>query len=311
MALTQTETWPPQPCASADPPVLQTRSVRASGIALTVDVCGDPASPPALLLHGIPGWRGTWRDVARLLSPRAYVIAPDLAGFGESGSPPAAFHAAEHADLIVALIRQLGVPSVHLVGFDFGGPTAVLVCAKAPDLVASLTLAATNVLIDTPIPTLLRAVRTPFLGSLFSRLMFGRVGLTMMWFGAVARRERFSLSDYCAMLRFPQGIASTRRIFQTSLRDLPALYGPVQAALSCIRVPCVVIWGDRDPFFPVSVGEQTAARIPGATFTVLPGCGHFLPQEAPQAFAEIVSPALQRSQTAVADGSCHDGRDPT
>jgi pimeloyl-ACP methyl ester carboxylesterase len=188
----------------------------------------------------------------------------------------------------VALIRTLGLQRVHLVGFDFGGPTAVMVCAQAADLIATLTLAATNVLTDTGIPLPLQLVRPPVVGDVFARLLFGRTGLTMMWLAEVARRDRFRLADYRAMLRFPQGVRSTRRLFQASLRDLPGLYGPVHAALSRIQVPCTVVWGDRDPFFPTAVGERTAAHIPSARFVQLKGCGHFLPAEDPGGFARVV-----------------------
>jgi pimeloyl-ACP methyl ester carboxylesterase len=262
---------------------------------LAADLLGDPGLPPVILLHGIPGWRGTWRPVARLLATRAHVVAPDLAGFGESSAAPAEFHAADHARLIVGLIRTLGLRRVHLVGFDFGGPTAVMVCAQAPEVVATLTLGATNVLTDTGIPLPLQLVRPPVVGDLFSRLLFGRTGLTMMWFAAVARRDRFRLADYRAMLRFPQGVTSTRRLFQASLRDLPGLYGPVHAALGGIQVPCAVVWGDRDPFFPTAVGERTAAQIPGARFVQLKGCGHFLPAEDPGGFARVVEELVSGS----------------
>ena len=105
---------------------------------LATEFIGDSNAPTVVLLHGIPGWRGTWRSVAARLAHRAYVVVPDLAGFGESSPAPAGMHAAEHADLVVALIRSLGLSRVHLVGFDFGGPVAVMVCACAPDLIASL-----------------------------------------------------------------------------------------------------------------------------------------------------------------------------
>lgn len=255
---------------------------------MAVDRWGEPDAPPVVLLHGIPGWRGTWREVAARLAPRAFVVAPDLVGFGESSPAPSRFHASDHADLVIALCRRLGLDRVHLVGFDFGGPTAVLAAARAPRLAASLTLAATNVLADTPIPLPLQLVRPPVLGDAFARLAFGRAGLSMLWWAAVGRRDRFPQARYREMLRFTQGVASTRRIFQASLRDLPGLYGPVQAALAALRLPSVVVWGDRDPFFPIAVGQRTAARIPGARFVVASGCGHFLPAEDPDLLAEMV-----------------------
>lgn len=286
--------WPPPLAAPAV--TTSSRTIELGDHVLVADTFGDPAAPPVVLLHGIPGWRGTWRRVGGALAPHSFVIVPDLAGFGESSQAPAAFHAAEQADLVVATIRQLSLGPVHLAGFDFGGPTAVLVYAKAPELVASLTLAATNVLIDTRIPAPLRVVRVPVIGSLFARLLFGRLGLTLMWCAAVARRERFTLADYRAVLRFSQGVASTRRVFEASLRDLPGLYGPVQATLERIRVPCTIVWGDRDPFFPIAVGERTVAHIPGATFVVLEGCGHFLPAEDPEALAQIIAGAVRATK---------------
>ena len=287
----------PAPARSRDDAVSESVAeptfVASGGYSLAIDVAGDPAAPPVMLLHGIPGWRGTWRPVVRRLATHAYVVAPDLAGFGQSSEAPAHFHAADHAELIVGLIRRLGLRPVHLVGFDFGGPTAVMVYKRAPELLATLTLAATNVLTDTPIPLPLQLVRLPLIGNVIARVLFGRFGLTMMWFAAVARRDRFRLADYRAILQWPQGVTSTRRIFHMSLRDLPGLYGPVRAALSEIRVPCTVVWGDRDPFFPIGVGMRTAAQIPGARFVQLKGSGHFLPAEDPDGLAGVVTAAIE------------------
>jgi pimeloyl-ACP methyl ester carboxylesterase len=273
-----------------------TRYVDCGSHRLAVDVSGRAGGPAVLLLHGIPGWRGTWRDVAARLGGRAQVLAPDLAGFGQSSPAPRGFHAAEQADVLTDLMRRLELPRVHLAGFDFGGPTAVLIAAKSPGLVASLTLAATNVLTDTPIPLPLQLVRPPVIGDLFARLFFGRAGLSMMWRGAVVRRDRFPFRDHRDALRFPQGVASTRAIFQASLRDLPGLYGPIEAALARIEVPCAVAWGERDPFFPVAVGERTAQRIPRATFTVLEGCGHFLPKEEPDGVTRLIQGMLDTAR---------------
>lgn len=233
--------------------------------------------------------------MADRLAPKAYVLAPDLVGFGDSpggGRPP---HAAGQADILAGLIRAVGLARVHVAGFDFGGPTAVLLAARAPDLVASLTLAATNTLTDTPIPWPLHLVRPPLVGDVFARLFFGRVGLLVMWRAAVARRERYSCAEHRAMLGEGDTVASTRRIFQASLRDLPGLYGPVETGLGLIRVPSAVVWGDRDPFFPVEVGRRTAARLAGSTFTVLNGCGHFIPNEEPDALAAIIMDTVARS----------------
>lgn len=153
------------------------------------------AGPPILLLHGIPGWRGMWRNAARYLAADCRVISPDLLGFGESSEPSGGFHASGQADMLVRLIRHLRCGPVHLVGFDFGGPIAVLVYRRAPELVSSLTLAATNVFTDTPIPVPLGLVRRGWVGDLFARVLFSRAGLAMMWFVAVTRKDAFRFAQ--------------------------------------------------------------------------------------------------------------------
>lgn len=262
----------------------ETIQVAAGGLTLTFERWegGAAKKPPLLALHGIPGWRGTWSKVAERLASRGRtVLVPDLAGFGDSDPAPRGAHATEHARLLAAALERLGVTHVHLAGFDFGGPIALRLAASEPARIRSLTLLATNAFGDTPIPPPLRVARVPLLGDLAFRLFFGRAGLVMTWLAATGDRTAFPLSEFRHYLRSPNGVASTRRIFLASLRDLEGLYEPIEAALRGIRVPSQVLWGDRDPFFAVAIGERTAAAIPGAAFHLLKGAGHFLPGERP------------------------------
>jgi len=59
-------------------------------------------------------------------------------------------------------------------------------------------------------------------------------------------------------------------------------------------VPTRVLWGDCDPFFPVTQAERTAALVDGAAVVRLPGAGHFLPEERPVELAEAIQ-ALWRT----------------
>ncbi len=256
------------------------------GRRVTLDRYGT-VGPAVLLLHGIPGWRGTFAPVGRLLSRQGRVFVPDLPGFGDSDDPPPGAHAAEQASMMVELVEALGLTRVHLVGFDFGGPIAVLAARRLRGRVLSLTLVATNLFPDTPVPGVLRVARVPVLGPLFFRLAFGRLGLTMMWRGAVGDRAAFPLARYRRAIQFPRGVAWTRKIFLASLRDLPGLYSEVEAAARSLEVPSVILWGDHDPFFPVQVGERTAAAL-GARLQILAGCGHFVPEERPEQVAAAI-----------------------
>lgn len=264
----------------------------ASGRRMAVDSHGD-GGPTVVLLHGIPGWRRTFGEVGRRLGSRCRAVAPDLLGFGESADAPAGGHAADQATAVLELLDALSLDSVHLVGFDFGGPAAVLAAGRARERVRSLTLAATNLFPDTPVPVPLRVAAIPLLGELFFRVAFGGSGLSAMWLGAVGDRAAFPYARYRRALRFPNVRASTWRIFLASLRDLPGHYAEVERTAKALRLPAAVLWGDRDPFFPVAVGERTATAL-GAEIRVLRGCGHFVPEERPDETAAEILALVQR-----------------
>lgn len=124
--------------------VLPPRFSAVTPPALAYDDYGK-AGPTLVMLHGIPGSRKTFAVVGERLGRSCRVVVPDLLGFGESPDAPAHYHAAEHADVVVHFLGQLGVEKFHLVGFDFGGPTAIRVAGKLGGRIQSLTLAATNI----------------------------------------------------------------------------------------------------------------------------------------------------------------------
>lgn len=250
--------------------------------------------PVVVLLHGIPGWRGTFADVGELLGARFQVIAPDLLGFGDSDGAPDGAHAMEHAEAVDELLRALSVDAFHLVGFDFGGPTAVHLAGRRRSAVRSLALLATNLFPDTPIPGPLRLAKVPVLGTIFFRLAFGKLGLTAMWWAAVKARGSFPLWRHRRALR-GAGARSTRRILLASMRDLPGLYSDVERIARKLDLPASVLWGDSDPFFPVQVGERTAEAV-GADLRVLRGCGHFLPEERADHVAREIGLLVDRSE---------------
>ena len=255
---------------------------------VTVDAYGSPGGTPIVLLHGIPGWRGTWRKVAPLLATDRSVFAPDLVGFGGTARLESNIHVETQRQVLVGLLEELGLEELHLVGFDFGGPIAVSMIASLGRRVRSLALANTNLFTDTHIPLPLRIASVPALGPLAYRVFFSKPGLYGMYHAAVRDRRAFTRRGYSEALDLPSTAVSTRDVFFASLQDLRAHYGPIQASLARISVPTIVAWGAGDPFFSVQVGERTAAAIPSARLVTLPGCGHFVPEERPAEFARLI-----------------------
>lgn len=280
---------------TSSPPT--TRTVRlGGGRRLAIDRYGH-TGPAILALHGIPGWRGTFARVAARLGRDHRVYVPDLLGFGDSDDAPPQSHAREQADAVASvldeMLDEIGSDGAHLVGFDFGGPVAVRLAGTHRAKVRSLSLMATNLFPDTPVPAPLRVAKVPLLGPLFYRGAFGRQGLTLMWRFATGDRRAFPLERYRRAFR-GSGVRSTREIFLASMRDLPGLYTDVERIGRGLELPALVLWGEHDPFFPVAVGRRTAEAM-DAEFHVLEGCGHFVPEERPDRVASEIRDLVRRS----------------
>jgi pimeloyl-ACP methyl ester carboxylesterase len=68
----------------------------------------------------------------------------------------------------------------------------------------------------------------------------------------------------------------------------PYLYdAKLQQRLGRLRAPTLLVWGENDTVLPPAHGEAYAALLPHATLTVLPACGHLVPFERADAFAQL------------------------
>lgn len=256
----------------------------------------DGAGPAVVLLHGIPGAAASWTAVARDLVADHRVITPDLLGFGASSRPTdiERLHAAGQAVTLDRALEQLGVDRAVIAGHDFGGPVALLLHRAHPERVAGLLLAATNTFPDTPIPFPIVGVTWPVIGRAMARTLFSRPALRVMTRQAVGAGS--CPVDVDAAVGDHAQASAIRSIFTHSLRQLARLYGPVEAELARVEVPAAVLWGDRDPFFPVAQGERLAAALESSSLRVVAHAGHFLPEEQPGVMANAIR-ALVRAST--------------
>lgn len=267
-------------------PATKHRTMVAAGHCIAAQVAGNGQT--VLLLHGIPGGGAVWHEVSRLLSARYRVVVPDLIGFGDSARADdiQTLWADAQAAAVVALMDDLRIDEALVVGHDFGGPVAAHLVAQARRRVAALVLASTNAFGDTPIPFPLSGILWPGVGRAWERMIFSAPSLRMMVKQGVG--DTATTIDPHLYVGDRDQARAIRIIFASALRDLASRYGPITEMLGRVDVPTRVVWGDRDPFFPVEQAHRTAELIPGAHMTVLPGAGHFLPEERPAELAEEV-----------------------
>ena len=239
---------------------------------------------PILFLHGFPGSAFSWEAAAHTLIekyPGRYrAIIPDLLGFGESDSAGDDWYMEGQAHAIADLLKHLGISDLYLAAHDFGGPVALTFLRLHSEFkIRKLTISSTNLFTDTPIPLLLRSAGIPVLGDMVYGMMSGSpFGFRMMYHFAALNKKAVTWQDFRRHVT-PHGTASTAKIFKHSLADLPGNYRSIEEFSAQIKLPVMILWGDNDPFFPVSVAKRSEAIIPNATLKIYKNTGHFVPEE--------------------------------
>lgn len=269
---------------------METRQVRTGpGLVFDVSVAGDPASPLVLLLHGFAVSRHLYdAQLPALAAAGHFAAAPNQRGYSPGARPDPADAAQYDIDLLIqdaldlaaVLGRQGG--RFHLVGHDWGGSLAWEIAARHPERLASLTMlsrphpgAFARALAEDPEQPLRSRHHKAFLEP-----------------DAVPKL----LADDCAWLRTrhrAQGIPPTQTEKHLAvLGNAPAMQaalawyrarGTVHRPIPNIRVPTLFIWGDADDTVGRMAAEGTGAFIEAPyRFVVLPGVGHYAPDQAPE-----------------------------
>lgn len=124
-------------------PATRQRIRLSGGTELSCVTAGDASNPAVLLLHGFPSSARTFREVVPELAQVAYVIAPDLPGFGESDVlPTVSFPAFGRA--ISELLDRLAVGPRFIYLHDFGAPVGFHIAMQAPERVLGLIVQNAN-----------------------------------------------------------------------------------------------------------------------------------------------------------------------
>jgi pimeloyl-ACP methyl ester carboxylesterase len=117
---------------------LEHRTLHLSRLALHVVMTGSGSR--VVLLHGWPQTWHEWRKVMPLLAGQHRLVVLDLPGLGESGRPDGGYAKKTLALDLREMCDRLQLGRFHLVGHDWGGPTAFTLACAAPAAVATLTM---------------------------------------------------------------------------------------------------------------------------------------------------------------------------
>jgi pimeloyl-ACP methyl ester carboxylesterase len=251
---------------------------------------GDvPARSPLLLVHGWPLDRSIWDAQLGAFGSERRIVAPDLAGFGDSrGKSHTSVEA--HADDLAQLVERLGLDGFVLAGLSMGGYIALAYARRYPERLAGLVLADSRAEPDDEAARAGRAasielVRSEGLGALAGRL----VGRLLAEEASPSSRDGLS-----AMILRQDPEAVTAAL--TAMAERP----DARPALGEIRVPTLVVVGALDVVTPPAAAEAMAGAIPGARLVVVPGAGHLSNFEEPGAFNAALRAFLAEVDAAAA-----------
>jgi pimeloyl-ACP methyl ester carboxylesterase len=227
-------------------------SVEIGGTRVAYQVAGH--GEPLVLVHGLSGSARWWvRNLPALAAAnRVYLL--DLPGHGAMhGMRPRT--PAEMAAWLRSWMNAAGLHRASFIGHSMGGLICIRLAARAPDVVSRLVLVA-----PAGIPN--------------GRSMAGHL-IPLLAAARHARPRFLPLLAHDATLAGPRTIWSAARslLAEDARPDLPA-----------IRAPTLLILGAADPLIPRQTGNILQAAIPDARIEVVPGAGHVVMYDQPDAF---------------------------
>jgi pimeloyl-ACP methyl ester carboxylesterase len=253
-------------------------TVEVDGLRVAYERAGT--GPPLVLLHGYVGdGPTTWRRQLDELSDEFTVVAWDAPGAGGSADPPESFGMAGYAGCLAGFVERLGLDRPHVAGLSFGGALALELAHLHPAVPRTLVLASAYAGWGGSLPADVAAQRLQqaFVLAELSPEAFVQTLLPTMFSEGTPPEPVATFG--ASMLAFhPAGFRAMARASAEDLRDV----------LPQVKVPTLLVHGDRDARAPLPVARHLAASIPGSTLVVLPDAGHVCNIEAPAAFNQAV-----------------------
>ncbi len=236
---------------------------------------------PLVLQHGYFGGAEMWQTQIDYFKSRFDVIAPNLAGFGDSARLIAPESIPECAQQVFDLLDSLGVDQFYLLGHSMGGMVVQQMAAMQKERIKKLICYGTG-----PIGVLPDRFET--LDQSRERLASDGLGATAKriattWFVDGENAQGFPVCENV-------GKKATLQAALASLAAWEKWDG--SATLETISCPTLVLWGDRDRSYGWSQPESLWQGISDSYLAVMPGCAHNAHMEKPGLFNMIVDDFL-------------------
>jgi pimeloyl-ACP methyl ester carboxylesterase len=246
-----------------------------------VTVTEQGAGQPVLMLHGGAGPVSVESFAGKLADAGpARVLVPVHPGFNGTPRPANLASIAGLARLYTALLDELGLADVTVIGNSIGGWIAAeMAVLGSPRIVGVVLADAAGLRIDgAPVPD-------------FFSLSMDQVAELSYYRPDDFRIDVDNLPDQAKAMM--AGNRAALASYGGATMDDPGLLG----RLAGVTVPTLVVWGAADRMIPPEHGEAYAAGIPGARLVVIPEAGHLPQLETPDALLRAVWDFARQERT--------------
>ena len=251
----------------------------ASGNAVKINYNDYGTGKPVILITGWPLSKEMWEyQIDDLVNSGHRVIAYDRRGFGKSSQPWDGYDYNTLTDDLKALIDQLELKDITLIGFSMGGGEVVRYFSRHGGKGVSKV-----VLISSILPYMLQTDSNPdgvpqeMFDDMANNMKQDRIGFLddfgKTFFGVSMLNKPLStpLLEYYRMLcsvASPRATAECAKAFATT---------DFRSEMKAINVPTLIIHGDEDKTVPIdATGKQAAKVILNNTFITYEGAAHGL-----------------------------------
>ena len=236
-------------------------------------------SQDIIILHGWNLSGDLFSSLCVLLQKKGFrVFAPDFPGFGKEPPPDRPWHVEDYAKFLAEYIQKKKIKNPILIGHSFGGRVALKFVESNPSGAKKIIL--TGAPGFSPIPS----------KKLMIFLMISKIGGLLFSLPGLRRKEdeaRKFLYKLAGAKEFLRAEGVMRQTFKYIVAD------DLQSAMKSVRVPCHLVWGEKDVIVPLSVPKRMKLLIPLASFTIIPGADHGVPFQQPQVFFSAIHTFLK------------------
>lgn len=187
------------------------------------------------------------------------MFAPDLPGFGQAPPPESVWGVEEYIAFLQRSMKEQGIGRFVLIGHSFGGQLALGFALAHPSEIEKLILVA---------PAAIRRKPGLFKNALKILAKAGGAFFFLLPFESLRTNVRKVFYRLLGRRDYLKAAGVMREVMAKVIsQDLSSRF-------SEIRVPTLLLWGDKDLLVPLEDAETMKKGIPHATLRVFPGVGH-------------------------------------